>query len=74
MHDDLTAGDLDLLRSYAGGPRIWDAASILPAVYRLAGEGLIEPALTDLGDGPEDRGAYQLTGAGRTVMEEADRG
>ena len=33
----------DLLRSYASGPRIWDAASLVPKVLDLADAGLIEP-------------------------------
>jgi hypothetical protein len=59
----LTAGELDLLRSYAKGRRIWDATAILPGVFALARKGLIEPAGTS--------GAYQLTEAGREALEAA---
>jgi hypothetical protein len=69
--DRLNLGELDLLASYAGGPRIWDAADIVPTVYALAERGLIEPAMTDLGDGPVNRGAYQLTDKGRQALSKA---
>jgi hypothetical protein len=67
----LTVSELRLLRTYLDGPRIWDAADLFAEVCRLAGRGLLEPALTDIGNGPEDRGAYQLTEAGRRVLAEA---
>jgi DNA-binding PadR family transcriptional regulator len=56
--------ELDLLRSYESGPRIWDAAAILPGVYALETKGLIEPTGTS--------GAYQLTEAGREALEDSD--
>jgi hypothetical protein len=52
----------ELLASYAKGPRIWDAAAIVPDVFKLAAEGLIEPV-----PGRDD-GAYQLTGKGRAEL------
>lgn len=58
----MTPDEARLLRSYADGPRIWDAASLLPVVHNLAGQGLIEPA--------NERGAYQLTERGRQVLTE----
>jgi len=53
--------DLDLLRSYEDGPKIWDATSILPGVYALEDKGLIEPVGCS--------GAYQLTGAGHAELD-----
>lgn len=53
--------ELDLLRSYEKGPRIWDATAILPAVCALADKGLIEPVTGT-------NGAYQLTEAGRAAL------
>lgn len=57
----LTSDELDLLCSYARGPRIWDAAELVPGVYALEDKGLIErvpgsPAhrLTELGRGVVD--------------------
>lgn len=60
---DLTTEELSLLRSYADGPRIWDAASVFEVVLRLAAKGLVEPA-----DG--DGGRYALTDAGRDVLNQ----
>jgi hypothetical protein len=56
-------GELELLRSYESGPRIWDATAVLETVYALEDKGLIEP------NGPS--GAYQLTGAGCKALREA---
>lgn len=58
--------EASLLRSYANGPRIWDASAILPGVWALAGKGLIEPV------GDERAGVYQLTEAGREALEESE--
>lgn len=58
----LNASGLDLLQSYKNGPRIWDAAEIMPRVFDLAAQGLIEPV-------PDRGGAYQLTSAGRKRLE-----
>jgi hypothetical protein len=49
-----------LLRTYDGGPVIWDAASLLPDVTALADAGLIEPV--------PGSAAYQLTNAGRARL------
>jgi hypothetical protein len=57
----VTDDELDLLRSYENGPRIWDATVILPKVWTLAAKGLIEP--TDA-----DGYRYQLTEAGRRQL------
>lgn len=59
-----TGRDLELLSSYANGPRIWDAASIMPDVHSLHDQGLIEPVAGIDGN----RGAYQLTEAGRQAL------
>jgi hypothetical protein len=59
-------GELELLRSYAKGPRIWDAVAVLPSVYALADRGLIEPS--------GNSGAYRLTDAGRKALETEDPG
>jgi hypothetical protein len=58
----MTKDELSLLRSYASGPKIWDAVTLLPTVYALADQGLIEPV--------GDSGAYQLTMAGREALRE----
>ncbi len=50
---ELTVDEERLLVSYLSGPRIWDAASLLPVVFRLDEKGLIEPH--------GDNGAYALT-------------
>lgn len=55
--------DIELLKSYADGIRIWDATSLLPAVYELSRLRLIEPA-----GGDHSSYAYQLTDAGRIVL------
>lgn len=70
----ITEDDLGLLRSYASGPRIWDAAALMPAVWRLRDQGLIEPATPADDDSPPSRGACQLTGKGRQVLADADSG
>lgn len=54
----------ELLRSYSGGPRIWDAAAILPDVWELEHQGLIEPS--------GDSGAYRMTPSGRARLEALD--
>jgi len=64
--------DTDLLRSYANGPRIWDATAILPAVYRLAGQGLIEPAPPAENGSARSTYCYQLTDAGSQVLAAAE--
>jgi len=58
----ISADDLRLLRSYRKGPRIWDAADILPRVWELAGRGLIEQVPDSL--------AYRLTNAGRAELRQ----
>lgn len=60
----MTPAELGLLRSYADGPRIWDAASLQRTVGALADKGLIEPV-----PDPERPGAYRLTGAGRQALD-----
>jgi len=40
---ELTADEVRLLGSYVRGPRIWDAAALLPTVTRLTNLGLITP-------------------------------
>jgi DNA-binding PadR family transcriptional regulator len=58
--------ELRLLGSYADGPKIWDAAILVPTVFSLADQGLIEPH--------QDRsGVYQLTERGRQVLAEERR-
>jgi len=58
----MTDRELDLLRSYEDGPRIWDAAVLMPLVHSLHEQGLIEPH--------QDRpGVYQITQAGREALE-----
>lgn len=59
----MTGRELELLRSYASGPKIWDATAILPDVYALVAKKLIEPA-------GQDGFLYQLTDAGRAALEE----
>lgn len=49
-----------LLRSYTNGPRIWDAASVFEVVVRLAEKGMVVPH--------GDRGAYEITDAGRAAL------
>ena len=62
--DDITPDELRLLRSYADGPRIWDAASLVPTVHRLEDLGLIERKPTPEGGSS----ARQLTARGRQVL------
>lgn len=57
----MTKEEAQLLRSYENGPRIWDVASIVPLVFSLAQQGMIEPV-------PDTRGAYRLTDAGWTEL------
>ena len=59
---DLTGSELELLDSYKNGRRVWDATTILPGVWALAGKGLIEPT------GDYESGLYQLTDAGREEL------
>lgn len=61
----VTEHELLLLRSYENGPRIWDAAAIVPEVFALADKGLIEPV--DM-----NGRRYQLTEAGRGELAEDD--
>lgn len=63
-HEDLPEAELRLLRSYADGLRIWDAAALVPAVCSLQDQGLIEPD-PDPGRQP----ACRLTEKGRQVLE-----
>lgn len=58
----MTRNELELLRSYENGPRIWDAVLVLLRVYALEDKGLIEPSGTS--------GAYTLTGAGHKALKE----
>lgn len=53
--------ELRLLRTYANGPRIWDAASVFAVVCRLDAKGYLEPS--------GEHGAYALTGKGRAVLQ-----
>jgi hypothetical protein len=69
MAELMSPGERDLLASYAGGPRIWDAATLAPTVLSLADQGLIEPAPPADDGSPPSRGAYRLTGAGRRVLD-----
>jgi DNA-binding PadR family transcriptional regulator len=56
----LDKDEAQLLRTYANGPRIWDAASVFRVVVRLADKGLVAPA--------DDHGVYALTDAGRNEL------
>lgn len=58
----MAKSELELLRSYENGPRIWDAAALLPVVTSLWGQGLIEPR-------PGSGGAYRLTEAGAARLK-----
>lgn len=53
---DLSKEEAQLLGTYVKGPRIWDAAELLPVVHSLQDKGLIEPG---------DNGTYRITDAGR---------
>jgi hypothetical protein len=59
--------DLNLLDTYIDGPQIWDAAVIVPRVFELEREGLIEPC-------PGRPGAHRLTRAGheKTDLKQGD--
>lgn len=59
-----TEAELEFLRGYTSGPRIWDAASLQPMVHTLAEQRLIKAA-----DGHP--GAYQLTSRGIWWLREA---
>jgi len=65
---EITGNELDMLRSYASGPRIWDAAELMPAVWKLQDLGLIEPAPPAEDGSPPSRGVRQLTAKGRQVL------
>jgi|SRR5215472_6877725 len=62
--EDLTKNELDVLRSYASGPKIWDAASLQDNVSRLRDLGLIEPV-----PDPGRPGVSRITPAGRRVLD-----
>lgn len=69
MPAPLDNDDLAFLRSYADGPRIWDASALAPRVFGLAARGLIEPA-PEYDDGtPASAFRYRLTEAGRQLLE-----
>jgi hypothetical protein len=57
----MTKDELELLRSYENGPRIWDATAVLPDVYALEAQGLVEQV-------GNEGFLYQLTEAGRAVL------
>jgi DNA-binding PadR family transcriptional regulator len=69
---EITESELRLLRTYAGGPKIWDVAELMPAIWRLQDQGLIEPASPADDGSPPSRGVRQLTAKGRQVLAEAD--
>jgi len=71
---EITEDELRLLRSYADGPRTWDAAELMPAVLRLQDLGLTEPAPPADDGSPPSRGACQLTDKGRQVLAKTDAG
>lgn len=56
--------DMELLRSYENGPRIWDASAVYPKVVELADAGLVEP----VDGGP----AWKITQAGLDALEAYD--
>jgi len=60
---NLPKNELDFLRSYENGPRVWDATALLPGVHALQAKGLIEPV---------NAGGYlyQLTETGRRALTE----
>lgn len=58
----LDADELRVLRTYANGPRIWDAASLFGIVTGLDARGLIAPA------GPQSN-AFVITPAGRATLD-----
>lgn len=62
----MTKDELELLRSYQGGPRVWDAVAVLLRVRALEDMGLVEPVGA--------KGARRLTGAGRKALREAAEG
>lgn len=59
-HPALPPDEARLLRTYADGPRIWDAAAVFEVVMRLSDKGLIAPSGLS--------GAYALTAAGRQAL------
>jgi hypothetical protein len=60
----LTAGQLRLLQSYADGPRIWDAASVMNTVYELRDLRLITPS--------PDMRTDELTELGRQTLDQME--
>jgi hypothetical protein len=54
--------DVDFLRTYDGGPRIWDAAVLQSKVMALVNEGLIQFVRPD-------SGLCELTDKGRQMLE-----
>jgi hypothetical protein len=60
LPEPLDEEELRLLRTYADGPRIWDAASVFAIVCRLDGKGLLVPS--------GENGAYALTDKGRAAL------
>lgn len=62
----VTPDELDMLRSYADGPRIWDAASLVPTVTALVDKKLIRACHRWAGDK-----ACELTDLGREVLAHA---
>jgi hypothetical protein len=65
MTDPTADAELDLLRTYANGPRIWDAAALLPAVTSLRDQGLITPSA-------DNARADRLTAAGYERLRAAE--
>jgi hypothetical protein len=67
MNESTTHTEIELLRSYASGPRIWDATALEDAVFNLAEAGLIEPD-----PGNSSSWAFRLTDAGRERLRQLD--
>jgi hypothetical protein len=67
MNESTTHTEIELLRSYASGPRIWDATALEDAVFSLAEAGLIEPD-----PGNSSSWAFRLTDAGRERLRQLD--
>jgi len=61
----LTDEQLGLLRTYADGPFIWDAASLRPLVHELRELGLIRPV-------PPEMRADGLTELGSKVLAQME--
>jgi len=64
----LTAEQDSLLRTYAGGPRIWDAANLWRTVCDLAAAQLITEVTR--AEGAVRGGCYRLTPAGQQYLKE----